>query len=169
MLPAGDSTEIGEKGINLSGTSFSRSFRPRRGADRSLPTWLIFLGGQRQRVNIARALYFDADIIAFDDPLSALDAHVGARVFEVNSPPLSPQHHHSNDRFVLTRRPLHTSPGRLPQTSRARQDDRSRHPRPSFPLAGRSHLYARRRSRRGVGNLRRTFTLDWRSVLSTDV
>ncbi|CAD6978417.1 unnamed protein product [Tilletia controversa] len=57
MLPAGDSTEIGERGVNLS-------------------------GGQKQRINIARALYFDADIFTFDDPLSALDAHVGKAVFE---------------------------------------------------------------------------------------
>ncbi|KZV75428.1 ABC protein [Peniophora sp. CONT] len=56
-LPAGDQTEIGEKGINLS-------------------------GGQKQRVNIARALYFDADIIIMDDPLSAVDAHVGRALFE---------------------------------------------------------------------------------------
>ncbi|KAJ3773608.1 ABC protein [Lentinula raphanica] len=56
MLPDGDLTEIGEKGINLS-------------------------GGQRQRVNIARALYYNADIILFDDPLSAVDAHVGRSLF----------------------------------------------------------------------------------------
>ena len=55
-LPNGDLTEIGEKGINLS-------------------------GGQRQRVSLARALYQDADIYFFDDPLSALDAHVGRHVF----------------------------------------------------------------------------------------
>ncbi|KDQ57350.1 hypothetical protein JAAARDRAFT_194496 [Jaapia argillacea MUCL 33604] len=57
VLPDGDLTEIGEKGINLS-------------------------GGQKQRVNIARALYFDADIVIFDDPLSAVDAHVGKALFE---------------------------------------------------------------------------------------
>ncbi|KAG8870466.1 hypothetical protein FRB97_009732 [Tulasnella sp. 331] len=56
ILPDGDLTEIGEKGINLS-------------------------GGQKQRVNIARALYADADIVIMDDPLSAVDAHVGEALF----------------------------------------------------------------------------------------
>ncbi|XP_053694450.1 multidrug resistance-associated protein 1-like [Sabethes cyaneus] len=57
MLPGGDATEIGEKGINLS-------------------------GGQKQRVALARAVYADADIYLFDDPLSAVDAHVGKHIFE---------------------------------------------------------------------------------------
>ncbi|XP_071839257.1 ATP-binding cassette sub-family C member 5-like isoform X2 [Apostichopus japonicus] len=51
-----DLTEIGERGINLS-------------------------GGQKQRVSIARALYADRDIYLLDDPLSAVDAHVGAHIF----------------------------------------------------------------------------------------
>ncbi|CAG8455262.1 7608_t:CDS:2, partial [Dentiscutata heterogama] len=55
-LPNGDLTEIGEKGINLS-------------------------GGQKQRVNIARAVYYNADIVLLDDPLSAVDAHVGKYIF----------------------------------------------------------------------------------------
>lgn len=56
VLPAGDQTAIGEKGINLS-------------------------GGQKQRVSIARAVYADADVYLFDDPLSALDSHVSKEVF----------------------------------------------------------------------------------------
>ncbi|KAJ2743758.1 hypothetical protein GGI20_003515 [Coemansia sp. BCRC 34301] len=56
MLPAGDMTEIGEKGINLS-------------------------GGQKARVSLARAVYSRADIYILDDPLAAVDAHVGKHIF----------------------------------------------------------------------------------------
>jgi ATP-binding cassette subfamily C (CFTR/MRP) protein 1 len=57
ILPAGDKTEIGEKGINLS-------------------------GGQKQRVALARAVYQDTDIYILDDPLSAVDSHVGKYLFD---------------------------------------------------------------------------------------
>ncbi|KAG8412784.1 ATP-binding cassette transporter yor1 [Metarhizium acridum] len=57
MLPNGDQTEIGERGITIS-------------------------GGQKQRLNIARAIYFNADIVIMDDPLSAVDAHVGRHIFD---------------------------------------------------------------------------------------
>ncbi|KAL7212551.1 hypothetical protein ACSBR2_015280 [Camellia fascicularis] len=57
LLPGGDLTEIGERGVNIS-------------------------GGQKQRVSMARAVYSDSDVYIFDDPLSALDAHVGRQVFE---------------------------------------------------------------------------------------
>ncbi|OQS03568.1 ATP-binding Cassette (ABC) Superfamily, partial [Thraustotheca clavata] len=56
-LPGNDLTEIGEKGINLS-------------------------GGQRTRVALARAVYQDADIYLLDDILAAVDSHVGAAMFE---------------------------------------------------------------------------------------
>ncbi|KAJ3154725.1 Canalicular multispecific organic anion transporter 2 [Geranomyces variabilis] len=57
ILPGGDSVEIGERGINLS-------------------------GGQKQRVSLARAVYSRSDIYLFDDPLSAVDAHVGRWIFD---------------------------------------------------------------------------------------
>ncbi|XP_039333978.2 multidrug resistance-associated protein 1 isoform X1 [Saimiri boliviensis] len=57
ILPSGDRTEIGEKGVNLS-------------------------GGQKQRVSLARAVYCNSDVYLFDDPLSAVDAHVGKHIFE---------------------------------------------------------------------------------------
>uniref|UniRef100_A0A673UDD6 Multidrug resistance-associated protein 1 n=1 Tax=Suricata suricatta TaxID=37032 RepID=A0A673UDD6_SURSU len=56
VLPGGDLVEIGEKGINLS-------------------------GGQKQRISLARAIYQNSDIYVLDDPLSAVDAHVGKHIF----------------------------------------------------------------------------------------
>jgi ATP-binding cassette subfamily C (CFTR/MRP) protein 1 len=56
LLTHGDQTEIGEKGITLS-------------------------GGQKARVALARAVYHDADIYLLDDPLAAVDAHVGKDLF----------------------------------------------------------------------------------------
>ena len=57
LLSDGDETEIGEKGITLS-------------------------GGQKARVAMARAMYHDADIYLLDDPLAAVDAHVGKHLFQ---------------------------------------------------------------------------------------
>ena len=39
-------------------------------------------GGQKQRVALARAVYQDEDIYLMDDPLSAVDAHVGKQLFK---------------------------------------------------------------------------------------
>ena len=39
-------------------------------------------GGQRARIGVARALYSDAQIYLFDDPLSAIDATVGKKLFD---------------------------------------------------------------------------------------
>ena len=39
-------------------------------------------GGQKQRISLARAVYADADTYLLDDPLSAVDVHVGKHIFE---------------------------------------------------------------------------------------
>ena len=57
ILPGGDQCMIGERGSTMS-------------------------GGQRQRINLARAVYSNRDIFLLDDPLSAVDARVGAAIFE---------------------------------------------------------------------------------------
>ena len=57
IMPAGDLSEIGEKGINLS-------------------------GGQKARVALARAIYKRPDVLLMDDPISALDANVRKMIFE---------------------------------------------------------------------------------------
>ncbi|KAF8667248.1 hypothetical protein HU200_052914 [Digitaria exilis] len=57
MFANGDLTEIGERGINMS-------------------------GGQKQQIQIAWSMYEDADIYLFDDPFSAVDAHTGSQIFK---------------------------------------------------------------------------------------
>ena len=60
LLPAGDMTEIGEKGVNLS-------------------------GGQQQRVSLARAAYAYSDVILLDDPLSAVDTLMGEHILRYHN------------------------------------------------------------------------------------
>ncbi|XP_037815936.1 probable multidrug resistance-associated protein lethal(2)03659 [Lucilia sericata] len=57
LLPYGDRTIVGERGASLS-------------------------GGQKARINLARAVYRKADIYLLDDPLSAVDTHVGRHLFD---------------------------------------------------------------------------------------
>lgn len=57
QLMHGDNTLVGERGAALS-------------------------GGQKARVNLARAVYREADIYLFDSPLSAVDAAVARHIFE---------------------------------------------------------------------------------------
>ncbi|XP_063833055.1 ATP-binding cassette subfamily C member 4 [Ostrinia nubilalis] len=57
QFPHGDQTLVGERGASLS-------------------------GGQRARINLARAVYRQAEVYLLDDPLSAVDAHVGRQLFD---------------------------------------------------------------------------------------
>ncbi|KAF7790029.1 hypothetical protein EIP86_000977 [Pleurotus ostreatoroseus] len=57
LMPQGDMTEVGEKGITLS-------------------------GGQRARISLARAVYARADLVILDDVLAAVDSHVARHVFD---------------------------------------------------------------------------------------
>lgn len=57
QLPKGDKTVIGDRGASLS-------------------------GGQKARISLARAMYKNASIYLLDDPLSAVDAHVGKHLFD---------------------------------------------------------------------------------------
>jgi ATP-binding cassette subfamily C (CFTR/MRP) protein 4 len=57
LFPNAENTILGERGVTLS-------------------------GGQRARVSLARAIYYDADLYLLDDPLSAVDTKVGRQLFE---------------------------------------------------------------------------------------
>lgn len=72
ILPAGDLTEIGERGINLSGRIMN------------VILVLYLLGGQKARVSLCRVLVAAprSDIIILDDPFSAVDGATGNFMFE---------------------------------------------------------------------------------------
>lgn len=56
-LPQGEFTVVGERGVTLS-------------------------GGQKARVNLARAIYHDSQIYLMDDPFSALDVNVAMHIYD---------------------------------------------------------------------------------------
>ncbi|KAH8923770.1 P-loop containing nucleoside triphosphate hydrolase protein [Atractiella rhizophila] len=65
MLEDGDMTEVGEKGVQLS-------------------------GGQRARISLARAIYSQASLILLDDPLASVDMHTARHIFEHCLSPSAP-------------------------------------------------------------------------------
>ena len=102
MLEAGDRTELGERGINLSGKVLTRSLEAASarmsqvhidiGIDRQLHSTCrlhtVFMrcsvkpaGGQKARLALARAAYAAPDVALLDDPLSAVDPRVGRILF----------------------------------------------------------------------------------------
>ena len=74
QFPNGDGTELGERGINISGP-LCMSLPDSRSRNRCA-------GGQKARVALARAAYSRADINLLDDPLSAVDPRVGRILFD---------------------------------------------------------------------------------------
>lgn len=58
-MSQGDQTRVGDRGMGLS-------------------------GGQKARVSLARAVYRDAQVYLMDDPLSAVDANVSLKLFELS-------------------------------------------------------------------------------------
>ncbi|KAG0277921.1 hypothetical protein BGZ95_005074, partial [Linnemannia exigua] len=80
QLTSGDQTEIGERGVNLS-------------------------GGQKARLSLARSVYYNAEMVIMDDPLSAVDAHVGKRLWQD-----CVLHELSNKTRVIATHQLHVLP-----------------------------------------------------------
>ena len=72
-FPGRDLTEIGEK-VDFIEYCVFIAFLFIQGINLS--------GGQKQRVSLARAVYQEADVYYFDDPLSAVDSHVGKHIFD---------------------------------------------------------------------------------------
>ncbi|KAH8249165.1 hypothetical protein KR032_006949 [Drosophila birchii] len=79
LMPRGDLTTIGERGINIS-------------------------GGQRQRIAIARAIYSSANVVIMDDPLASLDNEVGDHIYEHCVRQMLQK---SNRTFILVTQQLH--------------------------------------------------------------
>ncbi|KAH8374388.1 hypothetical protein KR200_009826 [Drosophila serrata] len=79
LMPRGDLTIIGERGINIS-------------------------GGQRQRIAIARAIYSSANVVIMDDPLASLDNEVGDHIFQHCVREMLQK---SNRTFILVTQQLH--------------------------------------------------------------
>ncbi|XP_037710283.1 ATP-binding cassette sub-family C member Sur [Drosophila subpulchrella] len=79
LMPRGDFTTIGERGINIS-------------------------GGQRQRIAIARAIYSSANVVIMDDPLASLDNEVGEHIFQHCIRQMLEK---SNRTFILVTQQLH--------------------------------------------------------------